>query len=81
MTDVPKVMRLNDLWRPVYPYLGKWVGQWCTSKNGRFLEMGPFSGGISNALAEQFPSLKSVCVMPQSKVAREIKKDFIIKER
>jgi len=74
--DIQVVIRLNQLWRTIYPHLAQWISQWCPTKTGWVLELGPFSGGISRVLMIQLPDLKTVCLISQDKVARTVKNQF-----
>jgi hypothetical protein len=74
--DIQLLDRLNMLWRPIYPYLAQWIAPWCPTKTGWILEVGPFSGGICEALMSLSKNMKTVSVMPQDGVAQIIKKQF-----
>ena len=74
--DIQAVIRLNELWRAIYPFLARWISRWCPEKTGWVLELGLFSGGINRALMAQRPALKTVCLISQDKVARAVKKQF-----
>ncbi|MBE3582254.1 MAG: class I SAM-dependent methyltransferase [Thermoanaerobacteraceae bacterium] len=53
--ELADLIRLNELWRPVYPYLAKQVEEILPAGTERVLELGPFSGGLTWALAETSP--------------------------
>lgn len=72
----PLVRRLNELWRPIYPYLARWISRQCPSEPRWILELGPFSGGISSALGNQFKNARTVCLMRQMEVARVVQGQF-----
>jgi SAM-dependent methyltransferase len=74
--DSALIRRLNDLWRPIYPYLAEWLSQWCPAKPSRILELGPFSGGISTELGSLFKNMGTVCLMSQGTAAQTIKEQF-----
>ena len=74
--DIRMLVRLNELWQPIYPYLAQWIGQWYPTKTGLILELGPFSGGISEALMNRFKNVKAVCLTPQAKVAQSMREQF-----
>lgn len=74
--DTRLISRLNKLWGPIYPYLAQWISQWCPAKPRWVLELGPFSGGISNALKSLFKDVRTICFMSQNAVAETIKRQF-----
>ncbi|MGI9951874.1 class I SAM-dependent methyltransferase [Moorellaceae bacterium AZ2] len=53
--NLTELLRLNELWRPVYPYLAKHIEEILPPGAQEILELGPFSGGITWALAEVLP--------------------------
>ena len=63
--DVQLIEKLNVLWQPIYPYLARWVDQLFSMKEGVLLELGPFSGGISDAMINLFPDIRAVCLMQE----------------
>ncbi len=74
--DTEKIKRLNQLWMPVYPFLAKWVKQYCPTGIELTLELGPFSGGISIGLKTVFPGLKSFFLTPQEEIALLLREQF-----
>ncbi len=74
--DTPLINRINELWRPVYPYLAQWISRRCPSEPRWILELGPFSGGISSALRNQFEDARTICLMRQIEVAQVVKRQF-----
>jgi hypothetical protein len=74
--DIQLIEKLNDLWRPIYPYLAQWIGQLCPIKKGWILELGPFSGGISEAMQELVPDIRAVCLMHQKELILRVRKQF-----
>jgi hypothetical protein len=57
--------RLNLLWQPVYPFLGKWMRRWCPDGAERVMELGPFSGGVTTALLDQGIGSRAICVVEE----------------
>jgi len=53
--DLAELLKLNELWMPVYPYLARHVQEILPPEAKEVLELGPFSGGITWALAEVLP--------------------------
>ncbi|MGB9858776.1 MAG: methyltransferase domain-containing protein [Moorellaceae bacterium] len=53
--ELGALLRLNELWMPVYPYLARHVQEILPPGVKEILELGPFSGGITWALAEVWP--------------------------
>jgi SAM-dependent methyltransferase len=74
--DIHFIHRINELWQPVYPFLGEWMQPWCPEKTGRILELGPFSGGISTSLLHRNPRLTAYCVFWQKGLIRSLEKLF-----
>lgn len=74
--DVQLIERLNNLWRPIYPYLAQWIGQRFPIKRGRILELGPFSGGISEAMGNLFPDIRALCLMHQTELVLRVRQQF-----
>ena len=74
--NVEIISRLNVLWRPIYPWLATWIGQWVPAKRAWVLELGIFSGGISDSLMTLYPDIKTICLMPQENVAKNISDSF-----
>ena len=74
--DVRLIMQLNELWQPIYPYLADWVQRWCPEKTGWILEMGPFSGGISNSLMNNMPHLETICLVQKEDMVGAIRNSF-----
>ena len=56
--DLMTLTRVNDLWNKVYPYLAAQVWEAYGRSGGEVLELGPFSGGISAALARLHPRVR-----------------------
>lgn len=53
--ELAELLRLNELWSPVYPYLARHVREVLPPEVKEIVELGPFSGGITWALAEVLP--------------------------
>jgi len=56
--DFDLLKQVNGLWRKIYPFLVSQIMETYGKDSGAVLEMGPFSGGISIALAGKYPGLK-----------------------
>ena len=76
LMDVQLIERLNNLWRPIYPHLAQWIGQRFPIKRGRILELGPFSGGISEAMRNLLPDISAVCLMHQNELVLRVRHQF-----
>ncbi|MBW2028241.1 MAG: methyltransferase domain-containing protein [Deltaproteobacteria bacterium] len=74
--EVDLIERLNILWRPIYPYLAQWICQWWEKKEGWMLEIGPFSGGISDAMVNLLEGVRAVCLVPEREVIEGIRNEF-----
>ncbi len=55
--DMDDLKRVNKLWEKIYRYLAAHVMEVYGRDSGEALELGPFSGGISAALARSHPKL------------------------
>ena len=55
--DMNDLKRVNSLWKKIYPYLAAQIMESYHKDFGTVLELGPFSGGISVALAKLHPKL------------------------
>lgn len=51
------LIKVNRLWRKIYPYLAMQTAEIYKKDCGDVLELGPFSGGISLELAGRYPGL------------------------
>ena len=56
--DISDIVRLNELWHEVYPYLSRHAAEYLPENAQRVLEIGPFSGGITFELASQKPQIE-----------------------
>ncbi|MCP4575234.1 MAG: class I SAM-dependent methyltransferase [Deltaproteobacteria bacterium] len=56
--DFGLLRRVNGLWRKIYPFLVSQIAELYEKDSGTVLELGPFSGGISMALAKQYPEFR-----------------------
>ncbi|MBW2144085.1 MAG: class I SAM-dependent methyltransferase [Deltaproteobacteria bacterium] len=56
--DFDLLKQVNSLWRRIYPFLASQIAASYQKDFGSVLELGPFSGGISLELAEQYPELR-----------------------
>ncbi|MBW2066323.1 MAG: class I SAM-dependent methyltransferase [Deltaproteobacteria bacterium] len=74
--QVGLIERLNVLWRPIYPYLAEWVCRLYEKEQGWMLELGPFSGGISDAVLDRLEGMKTMCVTPEKAVITGIRVQF-----
>ena len=74
--DAELITRLNQLWKPIYPHLARWVDPWIHEETGHILEIGPFSGGIIHSLLTQRPTLQGLMALSDLAVARAIDTSF-----
>jgi SAM-dependent methyltransferase len=44
------INEINELWLPVYPYMADYLLATSGVKGGRFLDLGPFAGGLALAI-------------------------------
>lgn len=60
--DEQTVLAINSLWEPVYPFMAEHLLTSSRVTGGRFLELGPFSGGLAlNILWKNEDFLATVC--------------------
>jgi len=50
--------KVNRLWYEIYPYLVLQIMEAYQRDSGNVLELGPFSGGISEVMAKKYPHLE-----------------------
>ena len=74
--DVRLINKLNELWQPIYPFLGEWIWKWCPDQKGWILELGPFSGGISTSLLKHNPQLQAFYLVEQEELIEPIRGAF-----
>lgn len=55
MNEIELVIKINQLWQKIYPYLALEIKELYSKNEGEFLELGPFSGGISIELSKLIP--------------------------
>jgi ubiquinone/menaquinone biosynthesis C-methylase UbiE len=68
--DMDDLKRVNSLWGKIYPWLAAHILEGYGRDSGTVLELGPFSGGISVALARLHPKL-TLTVADESPEVRE----------
>jgi len=56
--DLGLLKQVNSLWRRIYPFLASQITESYQRDFGSVLEIGPFSGGISLELVQQYPELR-----------------------
>lgn len=56
--NMKDLLRVNQLWGKIYPYLAGQILEYYQGRTGNVLEWGPFSGEISFALLAERPDLK-----------------------
>jgi len=66
--DMHDLARVNQLWGKVYPYLADQILSYYARGQGDVLEWGPFSGGISLALRDKKPALKTAIAVEDEDV-------------
>ena len=58
--NIDDLKQVNHLWHKVYPFLAAQIMEHYGKETGTVLELGPFSGGISEELARSYPTLKII---------------------
>ncbi|MDY6864122.1 MAG: class I SAM-dependent methyltransferase [Thermodesulfobacteriota bacterium] len=53
--ELDVIKEINSLWNRIFPYLAAQIKEFYRKNNGRVLELGAFSGGISIELAKLYP--------------------------
>ncbi len=62
--DLTLIQQINRLWRPVYPHLARHIEEVYGRKNGRSLEIGPFSGVIFSLLKDGIGDAYTIASFP-----------------
>jgi len=71
------LVKVNELWGKVYPYLAAQVAGVYGRANGRVLELGPFAGGMSCALAVSHQRMNFTIVCPHEDYLAYVKQDIV----
>ena len=50
--DLAPIKEINELWEPVYPHLARHIAELYGRREGKVLEIGPFSGVVFSLLKE-----------------------------
>lgn len=74
--DLRILKEVNGLWSKIYPYLAVQVMKYYGRGNGEVLELGPFSGGISNELARLYPGLNITIAAQEKGVVDYLQKEI-----
>ncbi len=62
--DLTLIQKINKLWRPVYPYLAKHIEEIYGRRDGRLLEIGPFSGVIFSLVNDHVGDSHAIASFP-----------------
>ncbi len=68
------MIRVNELWNKIYPYLALQVMEHYGRSQGDVLELGPFSGGISMEMARLYPGLNITIAVEDEGVLDSLRK-------
>src|SRR3974390_1704733 len=63
-TDLELIQQINRLWKPVYPYLAKHIEEIYGRRDGKLLEIGPFSGVIFSFMKDGVGSAHAIASFP-----------------
>jgi ubiquinone/menaquinone biosynthesis C-methylase UbiE len=74
--DMNDLKRVNSLWEKIYPYLASQIMESYQRDFGMVLELGPFSGGISMALARLYPKLNITIADESPEVLKYLRQEI-----
>ncbi len=63
--DLKLIQEINRLWKPVYPYLAKHIEEIYGRRDGKLLEIGPFSGVIFSLMKDGVGNAHAIASFPQ----------------
>ena len=63
--DLKLILQINRLWKPVYPYLAKHIEEIYGRRDGKLLEIGPFSGVIFSFMRDGVGNAHTIASFPQ----------------
>jgi hypothetical protein len=62
--DLELIIQINRLWKPVYPHLGRQIQELYGRRNGKVLEIGPFSGVIFSLTKDGVGTSSAIASFP-----------------
>jgi ubiquinone/menaquinone biosynthesis C-methylase UbiE len=74
--DMNDLKRVNSLWAKIYPHLALQIMENYQRDFGMVLELGPFSGGISMALARLYPKLNITIADESPEVLKYLRQEI-----
>jgi methylase of polypeptide subunit release factors len=74
--DMNDLKRVNSLWVKIYPHLALQIMENYQRDFGMVLELGPFSGGISMALARLYPKLNITIADESPEVLKYLRQEI-----
>lgn len=74
--DMNDLKRVNSLWEKIYPHLALQIIENYQRDFGMVLELGPFSGGISMALARLYPKLNITIADESPEVLKYLRQEI-----
>jgi ubiquinone/menaquinone biosynthesis C-methylase UbiE len=74
--DMNDLKRVNGLWEKIYPHLALQIMENYQRDFGMVLELGPFSGGISMALARLYPKLNITIADESPEVLKYLRQEI-----
>ena len=74
--DMNDLKRVNSLWEKIYPHLALQIMENYQRDFGMVLELGPFSGGISMALARLYPKLNITIADESPEVLKYLRQEI-----
>ena len=75
--DLDLLKRVNRLWHEIYPYLADQILEAYQRGSGNVLELGPFSGGISEAMAKRHPNLEITIADESPQVLTYLREEMV----
>ncbi|MCL2281652.1 MAG: selenium cofactor biosynthesis protein YqeC [Dehalococcoidia bacterium] len=77
--DTHDLIAVNDLWHEVYPYLAEQVSELYGRAGGCALELGPFAGGMSYALATSHPQMNFTIADDHNGYMAYVKRNVVLR--
>ena len=62
--DLELIKQINRLWKPVYPHLGRQIQELYGRRDGKVLEIGPFSGVIFSLTKDSIGTSSAIASFP-----------------
>lgn len=64
VADLKLIQQINSLWKPVYPYLARHIEEVYGRRDGKLMEIGPFSGVIFSLMKDGVGDSHAIASFP-----------------